>query len=152
MSQQILQATVDIVNQLEAKLKDNSKHIDELEKICSNHGSFQMVSSALRSVNTGEMCSLLCTFGALLTLRSQMLLALNRVLTQRLNLIPTLVLDALCCSREFKTIVFHSLLICIQAHLNCFLPCRPMKCLLLRLIAALALRPVHFPIQKPLQL
>lgn len=28
-----------------------------------------------------------------------MLLALNRVLTQRLNLIPTLVLDALCCSR-----------------------------------------------------
>lgn len=152
VSQQILQATVDIVNQLEAKLKDNSKHIDELEKICSNQGSFQMASSALKSVNTGEICALLCTFGALLTLRSQILLGLNRVLTQRLNLIPTLVLDALCCSREFKTALFHSILNCIQARLNCFLQCRPMKCLLLRLIAALALRPVHFPVQKPLQL
>lgn len=99
ISQMILQASVDIVAQLEAKLKENAKPMDELDKFCSNQSTFQMASSALRSINAGEMGVLISTFGALLTLRSQLLLALNRVLSQRLNLIPTLVLDALCCSR-----------------------------------------------------
>jgi hypothetical protein len=102
ISQLILQASVDIVAQLETRLKENSKPIDDLEKFITTEGSFQMTSSALRSVNIGEMCSLLSSFGALLTLRSQLLLALNRVLSQRLNLIPSLVLDSLCCSRELK--------------------------------------------------
>ena len=101
ISQLLLQASVEIITQLEVKLKENEKHLDEVDKLFSNQATFQMVSPALKSLNVGEIGSHLSSFGALLTLRSQLLLALHRVLTQRLNLIPTLILDALCCSREF---------------------------------------------------
>jgi hypothetical protein len=128
ISQLILQASVDIIAQLESRLKENTKTIDDLEKLCSNEGSFQMISSALRSINIGDMCNLLSSFGALLTLRSQLLLALNRVLSQRLNLIPSLVLDSLCCSRglNFVLSIIH-LFMSFQAHLSFFRLCRRTK-------------------------
>jgi hypothetical protein len=100
ISQLILQHAAELIALLDVKLKENLKPIDDLNKMLSNHVTFQMVSSALKTINAGETGAQLSTFGALLTLRSQLLLALNRVLTHRLNLIPTLVLDSLCCSRE----------------------------------------------------
>jgi len=100
ISQLLLQASVDMMVQLEAKLKENEKQLHEVDQSSSNQATFQQVASSLRSINVGELGNHLSSFGALLTLRSQLLLALNRVLSQRLNLIPTLILDALCCSRE----------------------------------------------------
>jgi hypothetical protein len=151
ISQLILQASVDTVAQLEAKLKENTKAIDDLEKLCANDGSSQMISSGLRSVNIGDMGNLLSSFGALLTLRSQLLSALNRVLSQRLNLIPSLVLDSLCCSRELKFCsLFCIFFIAFQVHLKFFRLYPRMKFPRSLRIAVSAPRPVVIPVLAPL--
>jgi hypothetical protein len=101
ISQLLLQASVDMIVQLEAKLKEFvSPLLLQVDQSSTNDATFLQAASTLKSINIGDIGSHLSSFGALLTLRSQLLLALNRVLSQRLNLIPTLILDALCCSRE----------------------------------------------------